>query len=97
MGGEWVLGDDVTDETAEKSVYIIVIAFNNLVSENNRKTQQTARVSIVTMVTWALWSLLLNLNPPLPQTFSHRILKNYKIGPGEKRGWGVPRGDAPGH
>ena len=66
------LGDDVTDETAEKSLYIIVIAFINLVSEKNRKT--TTDLFLVTMVTWALWSLLLYLNLPpppfLPNIFS---------------------------
>ena len=64
------LGDDVTDETAEKSLYIIVIAFINLVSEKNRKT--TTDLFLVTMVTWALWSLLLYLNlppPPLPPQY----------------------------
>ena len=46
--------------------------------------------------------LTLPLPPPPPPTFSHRILKNYKIGPGEKWGGGSgppapsPRGDAPG-
>ena len=46
------------------------------------------------MVTRVLWSSLLNLNPPPLRTFSHWILKNYKIGPGEKGGGSGPP-DAP--
>ena len=55
-GGAEVLGDDATDETAEKYIYIyiIVIAFINLVSENNRKTTTNGPGFQTTSFLW-LW------------------------------------------
>ena len=38
LGKLGVLGDDCTDENAEKYIDIIVITLINIVSENNRKT-----------------------------------------------------------